>query len=466
MSMSGSQRPAVTLNIEELIDGEPVGWPQFHLLGLCAAVLFVDGFDAQAIGYVAPALARSLGLSRNALGPVFSAGLVGLMIGALAFGPLADRYGRKRVIVVSVAAFGLGALATMLANDAASMYWLRFLTGLGLGGAMPNAIALSAEFSPHRLRATMVMLIMCGLSAGAALGGLLAAALIPLAGWRSVFFVGGAAPLALAFYIARALPELPRFLALSGAPDAEIARALRSVFPQRATPGEVRYVISETRLAGLPVGHLFRGGRGGGTVLLWAVFFASLLDLYFLSNWLPTVVSELGATDFMAALIGSMLQVGGIVGALALGRFIGRYSFRALSLTYLLAAFAMAAIGFSANSLILATVAIFCSGFCIVGAQSAANALAAEFYPTGMRSTGVGWALGVGRIGSIIGPLIGGELLALNWSKPALFLAAAVPAACGAFAALALDIFSRSRSVESRSRPRRAELAAEQSMDS
>ena len=204
------------VDVVEFIDQQPVGGFQIRLLATCAAVLFLDGFDTQAIGYVAPALVREWGLTKGALGPVFSAGLFGLMIGALLFGPLADRIGRRKIIVFSTVAFGLGSLATAFIPDVNSLLAIRFLTGLGLGGAMPNAIAMTSEFSPRRRRATMVMIMFCGFSVGAALGGLLAAALIPDFGWRSVFIVGGAAPLLLAPILALRLPESVRFLVLTG----------------------------------------------------------------------------------------------------------------------------------------------------------------------------------------------------------------------------------------------------------
>jgi AAHS family 4-hydroxybenzoate transporter-like MFS transporter len=184
--------------------------------------------------------------------------------------------------------------------------------------------------------------------------------------------------------------------------------------------------------------HLFTEGRARATLVLWVVFFMSLLDLYLLSNWLPTVLNDLGASVSMAAAVGAMLQVGGIVGTFILGQFIDRFSFRALSLTYLFAAFAVAAVGFSGHSIALAALAIFCAGFCIVGGQIASNALAATYYPTTMRSSGVGWALGIGRIGSIVGPLIGGIMLARHVGAETLFVAAAVPALCASLAAFAL----------------------------
>jgi AAHS family 4-hydroxybenzoate transporter-like MFS transporter len=427
------------VDVAEFIDQQPVGGFQIRLLLICAAVLFLDGFDTQAIGYVAPALAKEWGLNKVILGPVFSAGLFGLMIGALLFGPLADRIGRKKIIIFSTLAFGIGTFATAFVGDVNTLLAIRFLTGLGLGGAMPNAVAMTSEFSPHRRRSTMVMIMFCGFSVGAALGGLLAAALIPHFGWRSVFIVGGAAPLLLAPILAWRLPESVRFLALSGRAPARIAELLGFINPKAVFAPATQFVVHEPALAGLPVLHLFRDGRTLVTLLLWVVFFMSLLDLYFLSNWLPTVLNDLGASVSSAAVIGSMLQVGGVVGTFALGSIIDRFSFRALTLVYFVAVFAVGAIGQLGHSVVLVTTAIFIAGFCIVGGQIAANALAAGFYPTSVRSTGIGWALGIGRVGSIVGPLVGGVLLTLKWTTAEVFMTAAIAALCAALAAFFLS---------------------------
>ena len=429
--------PAV-VDVPHLIDDQPVGRFQIRLLLICASVLFVDGFDTQAIGYVAPEIGRAWALPRGALGPVFSSGLFGLMIGALLFSPLADRLGRKWIIVVSTLAFGIATLATLLAGNVEELMTIRFLTGLGLGGALPNAAAMTAEFSPKRRRATMVMTMFCGFSAGAAVGGLIAAAMIPSFGWRSVFLVGGIAPLLLVPVLIASLPESPRFLALSGRANDKVGRILLQMFPAHPLPAGARFVVDEPAMAGISVAHLFRDGRAGMTILFWIVFFMSLLDLYFLSNWLPTVLNELGASVSLAALLGAMLQIGGILGTLVLGRFIDRFSFRALSLTYFAASLAILAIGQASHSTLLVGCTVFAAGFCIVGGQGGANALSSTFYPTALRSTGVGWSLGIGRIGSIVGPLVGGMILALHWATQSLFLAAALPALCAAIAAFLL----------------------------
>src|SRR5246127_4540319 len=322
------------IDLVDFVDRQPVGGFQLKLLLICAGVLFLDGFDTQAIGYVAPALAKEWHLGKGALGPVFSAGLFGLMIGALGFGRLADRVGRKRIIIFSTVAFGMGPFVTAFAKDITTLLIIRFLTGLGLGGAMPNAIALTSEYNPQRRRATMVMIMFCGFSIGAALGGPLAAWLIPQFGWRAVFLVGGLAPLVMAPILVLRLPESVRFLATAGHAPERVAQLLKKISPHTAFAPGVEFLVHEPHLAGLPVAHLFREGRTPVTLLLWVVFFMSLLDIYFLANWLPTVLNDLGASVSQAVLIGSMLQVGGVVGTFALGRIIDRFSFRALALVY------------------------------------------------------------------------------------------------------------------------------------
>jgi len=247
------------------------------------------------------------------------------------------------------------------------------------------------------------------------------------------------APLLMLPLLVWRLPESVRFLATAGHAPGRVAELLKQVSPATVFAPDARFIVHETHFSGIPVVHLFREGRSAVTLLLWVVFFMSLLDIYFLANWLPTVLNDLGASVSEAAVIGSMLQVGGVVGTFALGIVIDRFSFRALALVYFAATFAVAAIGQLGHSAVLVSIAIFAAGFCVVGGQIAANALTAGYYPTSVRATGVGWALGIGRAGSIIGPLVGGFLLAGKWSTPAVFIAAAAAALCAAVAALALS---------------------------
>jgi len=429
---------AATIDVADFIDQKPVGKFQIQILLMCFAVLFIDGYDTQALGYIAPALSQDWKLARGALGPVFSASLFGLMIGVLTLAPIADRIGRKRIIISSALAFGIASLATAFAPDFTWLLVLRFLTGLGLGGALPNAVALTAEYSPHRRRASMVMIMFIGFSVGAAVGGFIAAALISSYGWRSIFVVGGIAPLVFAPLLAIPLPESIRYLTLAGERDTEVAGLLTRLAPGSSFPQGAHFTINEPALAGIPVAHLFREGRTLATLLFWVVFFMSLLDIYLLANWLTTILNDLGASVSTSAAIGSMFQVGGVVGAFALGTSIDRFTFRAMALIYLCTTVAIFLIGQSGHSIPLATIAIFLGGFFLIGGQNAANALSATFYPTMVRSTGVGWALGIGRIGSIIGPFIGGIMLARQVSTETLFTYAAVPALIACVASFAL----------------------------
>lgn len=432
-----------TVNVRERIDARPFGRYQFLVAGLCALIVFLDGFDTQAIGYVAPAIIAELGVSRAALSPVFSASLVGLMLGALIGGPLSDRFGRRPALLGGLVFFGLMSLLTAMASSIPALLALRLLTGLGLGCVMPNAIALTSEYAPERVRSTAVMIMFCGFSLGAALGGVASAVMIHDFGWRSVFVAGGILPLLGALVVWRWLPESVRFLVLNGGDKARIAGIMRRIDPSLDRPG-VAFVADEHKVDKSPIRQLFADQRAVLTCLLWVVFFMSLMVLYFLSNWLPTVINDAGIPVHTAALITAMLQVGGTAGTLVLGRLFDKVSpFFALAAIYLLAAGFIAAIGLSGGSTTALVVAIFGAGFCVIGGQIGANSLAAKSYPTSIRATGVGWSLGIGRIGSVLGPVIGGMLLSMQWSMRELFLASAVPVLIAAAAALAIGLNAR-----------------------
>ncbi|MBN3811190.1 MFS transporter [Paraburkholderia sp. Ac-20347] len=424
-----------TVEVTGVVDASRFGPYQLLVVALCALCLVMDGFDVQAMGYVAPVVIREWGIAKETLAPVFGAGLFGMLIGSLTFSALADKIGRRPVLIGATLFFSACMIATGFAQTIEQLIVWRFLAGLGLGCIMPNAMALAGEYSPRRIRVTLMMIVSCGFTLGGVVGGLITAALIPAFGWRAVFFVGGAIPLAMGVLMWLALPESIQFLLFrqrgSAHGAARARRQLARIAPTLPLPDDVVLTSAETRSRGLPFVELFKEGRARVTVLLWIVNFANLLDMYFLSNWLPTVIRDAGYSTQTAVLAGTALWGGGVIGTLLLGRIIDVAGFtRVLASTFLIAIVSTAAIGNPAVmvSVVAMFVAIFLTGFSIIGGQPALNALAATYYPTSLRSTGIGWSLGVGRIGSVVGPMLGGALLHLNWSSSALFVAAAVPA--------------------------------------
>jgi AAHS family 4-hydroxybenzoate transporter-like MFS transporter len=433
---------AARLDVQEFLDRQPFHSFHLRLSVLCALAVLMDGFDAQAMGFVAPSLLQQWHITRVALSPILSSGLVGMLAGALLFGPLGDRLGRKRILVFCTLWFGIGSLLTARVNSVESMLWLRLVTGFGFGGAMPNATALTSEYMPRRLRATGVMLMFFGFSMGAAIGGFVAAGLISRYGWQAVFVVGGLLPLVTAVALLVWLPESIRFLLLKGGDEQRVARLLRQVAPN--APATAGFARVEERKAGFPVSQLFTERRAGTTFLLWIIFFMSLLDLYFLNSWLPTVIHDAGVPLEQAITITALFQVGGAAAAIVLGRVVDRQmSYGVLAWVYGGAAICVFLIGLVSGTVAIETAAVFAAGFCVIGGQTCSNSLAAESYPTMLRSTGVGWALGIGRIGSIVGPVLGGLLLSFDWGMRRVFLAAAAPALIAALAAAALNLTPR-----------------------
>jgi AAHS family 4-hydroxybenzoate transporter-like MFS transporter len=432
---SGINQPSV--EIQDFIDKQPMGRLQLAIIALCGSVLFMDGFDAQSVGFVAPVLGQQLHITRGAMGPVFASGTLGIMIGALVFGPLADLFGRKPSLVWCTITFGLLSLLTATARSSEALLVYRILTGLGLGGAMPNAVALTSEFMPKRFRATAVTTTFVGFSIGAAVGGFVAAGLVRLHGWQSIFIVGGIVPCVIAVFLIALLPESIRFLMIQGGNEEKAARILSRIAPGISVEGARKLIVNDRAVGKSVVKQLFVGGRARMTLLIWVIFLMSLLDLYFLNAWLPTIIHDAGAVLETAIVLTALFQVGGAIGSVLLGRVLDRRrSFRVLAGVYLAAGFFVILVGVAGNSVPLLACTIFAAGFALIGGQSSANALTAEFYPTPIRSTGVGWALGVGRVGSILGPLLGGVLLTAVSDTRRVFWAAAVPALLGSAAGL------------------------------
>jgi AAHS family 4-hydroxybenzoate transporter-like MFS transporter len=443
-----------SFDIAKIIDDGPFGRSRLVIVILCFLAVLVDGFDTQAIGYIAPALVADWHIAKAALAPVLASSLAGLMFGAFLFGSISDRKGRKFGLTLSVALFGVFSLMTAMTQSITALLLMRFLTGLGLGGVMPNAVSLTSEYAPTRVRSTVVMVMFCGFSLGAALGGMVSAPLIAHYSWRAVLIVGGVAPLLLAPVLLLALRESIDFMVEKQSPRARLEAALVSVAPQALIPENASFERKARPNARGSIAQLFTDGRAVLTLMLWTIFFMSLLELYFISNWLPLLLHQAGLDVRHAVMTSSLFQVGGTIGTLILGRFIDRRQpFSVLAIVYVGAALFVFWLGLNVegSSPVLST-AITCAGFCVVGGQIAANALAARSYPTTIRATGVGYAFGVGRIGSLVGPFLGGALIALQWDSAHIFMLGAIPALIAACAAIVIHMRNRGGFADSNSR--------------
>lgn len=429
-------------DVQQFLDTHPFSRYQKLILWLCFLIVAIDGFDTASIGFIAPAIRAEWGLTPAALAPLFGAGLFGLMAGSFLFGPLADRYGRRPVLIFSVAFFGAASLLSAWSTDLTMLLVLRFLTGLGLGGAMPTSVTMTSEYCPQQRRSGLVTLMFCGFTIGSALGGLASAQLLHLIGWRGVLMLGGALPLLLVPVLLLALPESLRWLVLKGRDGSQ--KIMRRIAPTLAALP--RLVVSDRKLAGSPMAELFRPGVLGGTLLLWSTFFMSLLIIYLLSSWMPTLLSGNGLSLSNASLVTMMFQVGGTVGAILLGRWMDRHSpHKVLSIAYLAAAGCIVVVALSGSSLALLVLAVFGVGFGVSGSQVGANALAAAFYPTSSRATGVSWAAAVGRSGSVLGSMAGGLMLTLKLDNATIFFLLAIPAVLASLALLAMGRLMRAR---------------------
>ena len=424
-------------SVGEVIDQRPLGMFQIWTIVLCGLVLVMDGYDGFTMSYVTTPVSKVTHIPIHSFGPILAASLIGLMIASMATGPIADRIGRKWVIILSELTFAAFSVLTAHATTYHQLWMYRFFTGLGLGGAMPNAVALASEYSPKRLIPPVVATLFAGMPIGGVLSGVVSSAVIGSWGWKWVFYIGGIVPVALALALIVKLPESARFMAARKKDPRRIQNIMARIAPE-VSPAQVDFTATSDEAArkGVPVKHLFTEGRAVGTILLWIPYFMSLMGMYFMNSWLPSLLKEAGMSVSHSVLVTAGVSFGGIFACFAEGPLIDAVgAFNALIAEFLLSAVCILGIAEVTHSFGPA-LAIGCvMGFLVIGAQAGLNAMAANFYPTPIRSTGVGWALGVGRVGSIMGPLVGGMMLTAGWRPREIIISGA---ACGVLGWLAI----------------------------
>ena len=410
----------------------------YNLIFWCVLLSLIDGYDIAAIAFAAPHLVKDWALKPGALGPVFSASLIGILFGSALFGWVGDRYGRKTALIASNLLFGVFTLAAAWSTNLDQLFWLRLLAGLGIGGVIPNVVAINTESSPRKLRATLALIGVGFVPIGGAIPGVVAATLVPTHGWQILFTIGGIVPIVLALVGLFTLPESIKYMALHESERARMEKAIAAIDPTYKVPPNAKFVIEdEQQFPGFSPVYLFRQGLWLITPLLWALFALNLMGYFFLLSWTPTLMAVLKLPPSIGALAGAMIQLGGTVGSLLLVRWFERRRFFAIAIVFVVAVPIVASIGFAGQtSTTVLAISTFLAGFCVLGIQTGINVAGALIYPTSLRANGSGWQLGIGRIGSIVGPLVGALFVGLPVEK--LYMWSALPFAAGAIVCFAI----------------------------
>jgi AAHS family 4-hydroxybenzoate transporter-like MFS transporter len=412
------------INVAAIIDETAISGFQYRVLFISMLIMMCDGFDTQAVAYVAPSIVSEWKLAPGSFGPVFSAVLLGSMLGAFVFGYVADRFGRRRTLAPCVILFGVLNIASAYATSIDSFAILRFLCGVGLGGTIPNVMALVSEFAPARKRATAVVITWCGFALGAVLGGVISIPLISTFGWPSVFVVGGVLPLCIVPFAVVALPESIKFLILTRKEGARVAAILRKIDPRGRFEDDRAYVLDEPPSGRGQVVALFRGPVALGSIFLCFAFFMSLMLVYLLITWIPLLLRAAGLPLQHAIMVTIIFNLAGMMGSIFCTQLIDRKIGRPiliLIVAYFIGAGAVFSIGFAGTAFWPIMATIFLSGFFVIGVQLSLNAYITNFYPTAIRGTGIGWSQVVGRTGSLIGPLVGGAMVSQGLSAGNVF---------------------------------------------
>ena len=425
-----AEQPVV--QVSRLLDERGLSSFQITLLIWSFFLVLIDGYDIGAIAFAAPSLVRAWGVKPSDLGPVFSASLVGILFGSALFGWVGDRYGRKAALVSSNLLFGVFTFAAAYSTNLNEMFWLRLLAGLGIGGVIPNVVAINAESAPRHLRATLALIAVGVVPIGGAIPGFVAATLVPQHGWQILFEIGGIVPIVIGLVAMFGMPESIKYMALHEGHRGKMEKLVAAIRPDFKVPPNARFVIEdEKQFPGFNPAYLFREGLAVITPLVWLLFALNLMGFFFLLSWTPTLMTAAKLPPATAALAGAALQVGGTVGSLGLCWWLQRHRFLAIAIMFVLAVPVVGAIGFAgltSQTALLTTT--FFAGFLVLGIQSGINVVGAMIYPTSLRANGSGWQLGLGRIGSIVGPLAGALFVGLPVQH--LYMWSAIPFAVGA----------------------------------
>lgn len=413
---------------------------RFHGLVLfwCALIIIFDGYDLAVAGIALPSIMKQMGVSPTNAGFMVSSALFGMMFGAIFLGTIADKIGRKRAIAICIGLFSVFTAAAGFTNDPVTFSAMRFLAGLGIGGVMPNVVAQMTEYSPRKIRSTMVTLMFSGYAVGGMLAALLGKGLIEAYGWQSVFLAAGL-PVLLIPFILKSMPESMPFLIKSNALAPLKVIALRLDPSYRAASGDHFDLPRSDQSAGAPIGRLFQEGRGFSTVMFWIAFFMCLFMVYALSSWLTKLMAGAGYSLGSALTFVLVLNFGAMLGAVGGGWLADRFHIKYVLVgMYVLAAVSITLLGFQVPTAVLFLL-VGLAGASTIGTQIVTYAYVGQFYPMAVRSTGIGWASGVGRSGAILAPIVIGTLVGMALPLGQNFMAIALPGVIAALAILLID---------------------------
>lgn len=413
---------------------------RFHakVLLWCLLILIIDGYDIAVMGIALPSIMQQMGVNASTAGFMASSALFGMMFGAMVLGTLSDRIGRRWALSIGVMLFSVFTAAAGFTKDPISFSVVRFIAGLGIGGVLPVIVAQMVEYSPKKIRSLMTALMTSGYALGGILAAVLGKQLIGEYGWQVVFIAAGV-PVLLIPFILKLVPESMTYL-ISRSRNGELAEVARNLQPGVKHPADAQFVVpTADRVAGAPVSRLFQDGRGPSTVLFWIAFFSGLFMVYALSSWLTKLMAMAGYSLGSALSFVIALNVGAIIGAVGGGWLADKFNIKwVLVGMYALGGVLLYLMTFQ-TSTELRYLIIGAVGACTTGAQLVAYAYCGQFYPMSIRSTGIGMASGVGRLGAIVAPLLIGQIVALELPLEQNFL---VIGAFGVIGAVALALIS------------------------